>query len=186
MAIRWSGRFKWIALYFGLPITILGVGLMIHFRQPDVNIGFIVMCQIFIAFGGGALVICEQLAAMAATSHQYVAVVLALEGMFSSVGGAIGSTIAAAIWTSTFSQGLLQHLPPLTRPDYLTIYGDLEEQLSYPVGSPTRTAINAAYGESQRYMLIASTTVLVFAVGGVLAWRDINVKNFKQVKGRVF
>jgi hypothetical protein len=35
--------------------------------------------QIFIALGGGALVICEQLAAMAATSHQYVAVVLAVE-----------------------------------------------------------------------------------------------------------
>ena len=41
VAIRWSGRFKWIALYFGIPVTILGVALMIKFRQPDVDIGYI-------------------------------------------------------------------------------------------------------------------------------------------------
>lgn len=32
---------------------------MIHFRQPDINIGYIVMCQIFIAFARGTLVICQ-------------------------------------------------------------------------------------------------------------------------------
>jgi len=97
--IRWTGRFKWLALYFGVPLNILGVGLMIAFRQPDVNVGYVIMCQIFIAFAGGTLVICEQLAAMAATSHQLVAVVLAVEGMYSNIGGAIGSTVAAAVWT---------------------------------------------------------------------------------------
>ncbi len=66
---------------------------MIYFRRPDQDIGYIVMCQIFIALGGGALVICEQLAAMAATTHQYIAVVIALEGMFSNVGGAIGESV---------------------------------------------------------------------------------------------
>jgi MFS family permease len=51
-----TGRFKAQALYFGVPVSLLGAGLMIHFRQPDVNIGYIVMCQIFIAFAGGTLV----------------------------------------------------------------------------------------------------------------------------------
>ena len=41
VCIRWSGRFKWIALYFDVPITILGVALMDHFRQPNLNIGYI-------------------------------------------------------------------------------------------------------------------------------------------------
>ncbi|KAK5168005.1 MFS siderochrome iron transporter 1 [Saxophila tyrrhenica] len=144
------------------------------------------MCQIFIALGGGALVICEQLAAMAAASHQYVAVVLAVEGMFANVGGAIGGTIASAMWTGIFPQKLLQYLPQEAKADYITIYGDITEQLSYPVGSPVRTAIQDAYGAMQRYMLIASTTVLIAAVASVIVWRDINVKNFKQVKGRVW
>lgn len=186
IAIRWSGRFKWIALYFGVPLTILGVGLMIHFRQPDTNIGYIVMCQIFIALSGGALVICEQVAAMAATSHQYVAVVLAVEGMFSNVGGAIGSTIAAAIWTGTFPEALQRRLPASAQTAFVDIYGDLEKQLSYPKESPARIAIDAAYGEAQKYMLIGATAVLALAIAAVMMWRDINVKQFKQVKGMVW
>ncbi|KAJ1677952.1 hypothetical protein EV182_005093, partial [Spiromyces aspiralis] len=70
--IRYNGHFKWVALGFGMPFTILGISLMIKFRQPDTNIGYICMCQVFIAAAGGTLVICEQLAAMAAVGHQYV------------------------------------------------------------------------------------------------------------------
>ncbi|KAL2220930.1 siderophore iron transporter [Thermoascus aurantiacus ATCC 26904] len=183
--IRYTGRFKWLALYFGIPLTILGVALMIHFRQPDVNIGYIIMCQIFIAFSGGTLVICEQMAAMAAASHQFVAVVLAVEAMFASVGGAVGGTVAAAIWTGVFPKALAKYLPAETQPKLGEIYGDITVQTSYPVGSPTRDAINHAYGDAQRDMLIASTAVLAIAVASVVVWRDIKVKDFKQVKGLV-
>jgi MFS family permease len=183
--IRVTGKFKAIALYFGVPLTILGVALMIHFRQPDVNIGYIIMCQIFIALAGGTLVICEQIAVMAATSHQYIAVVLAIEGMFSSVGGAIGSTVAGAIWTGVFPVKLEEYLPEDSKDLVSTIYGDLYAQLSYEVGSPVRDAINQAYGDAQRLMLIASSVILVAGLASVFVWRDINVKHFKQVKGTV-
>lgn len=170
--IRWTGRFKWIALYFGVPISMLGVGLMIHFRNdPNIGVGYIVLSQILIAFAGGAIVITEQMAAMAATTHQYVAVVLAVEGMFSSVGGGIGGSISAALWTGVFPQKLAEYLPAEAQPDLMLIYGDITKQISYPKGSPTRIAIDRAYGDSQRYMAIASTSVLVIALGAVLMWR---------------
>jgi hypothetical protein len=51
-----TGRFKAQALFFGVPVMILGAGLMIHFRQPGVNIGLVVMCQVLIALAGGTLV----------------------------------------------------------------------------------------------------------------------------------
>lgn len=183
--IRWTGRFRWLCLYFGVPITTLGVGLMIHFRQPDVNIGFIIMCQIFIAFGGGTMVICEQMAVMAATTHQYVAVILALESMFSSIGGAIGGTIASAIWTGVFPKRLALYLPESAQGNVTTIYGSITEQMSYPQGSPERIAINRAYGDAQKYMLIAATVVQAASFVSVYVWRDIKVKDFKQVKGLV-
>jgi hypothetical protein len=159
---------------------------MIKFRAPDENIGYIIMCQIFIAFAGGSLVICEQIAAMAAAKHQQVAVVLAVEGMFSSIGGAIGSSVAAAIWTGVFPKKLAEHLPQESLANLTDIYGALTTQLSYPVGTPTRDAIIVSYGEAQKLMLIASTAVLVLAIGSVAVWRDIDVKKFKQVKGMVF
>ncbi|AEO59759.1 hypothetical protein MYCTH_2308280 [Thermothelomyces thermophilus ATCC 42464] len=183
--VRVTGRFKWLAVYFGLPVTILGVGLMAYFRQPDVNIGYIVMCQIFIAVAGGTLVICEQMAVMAATTHQYITVVLAVEAMFASVGGAIGSTVAGAIWNGVFPKKLAQHLPPESQGSLTTIVGSLEKQLSYPMGSPTRTAIQHAYGDAQRIMIIASTVIQVISVASVVVWKDFRVKDFKQVKGLV-
>jgi MFS family permease len=183
--IRVTGRFKWLALYFGLPITALGVGLMIAFRQPDVNIGYIVMCQIFIAFGGGALVICEQMAAMAATTHQYIAVVLALEAMFSRIGGAIGQSVASAVWTGVFPAKLAEYLPPEEQENLTSIYGDITVQMSYPLGTPARDAINRAYGDAQKMMLIGGTAILAVGFVATAVWRDIRVKDFKQVKGRV-
>lgn len=184
--IRWYGRFKSLALYFGVPLTILGVGLMIAFRQPDANIGYIIMCQIFIAFSGGTLVICEQMAVMAAASHQQIAVVLAIESMFSSIGGAIGSTVASAIWMGVFPVRLMEYLPEESVGNFSMIYEDLTVQTSYPIGSATRDAINRAYGDAQRYMLIAATCILVLSVGSVAVWRDYRVKDVKQVKGWVF
>jgi predicted MFS family arabinose efflux permease len=44
--LRYTGDYKWQALGFGMPLTLLGVALMIVFRQPDANIGYIVMVRI--------------------------------------------------------------------------------------------------------------------------------------------
>ncbi|KAL6886974.1 major facilitator superfamily domain-containing protein [Trichoderma evansii] len=186
LTIRYTGKFKAVCLYFGVPVTILAVGLMIHFRQPDVNIGYLIMCQILIAFAGGTIVICEQTAVMAATSHQYVAVVLAIEAMASSIGGAIGLTVSAAVWQAVFPKKLALYLPESEQGNLTTIYGSLEAQLSYPMGSPARIAIQKAYGDSQKMILIAATAVLSLAVVGTAMWRDIDVRKHKQVKGTVF
>lgn len=183
--IRYTGRFKWIALYFGVPLTILGVGLMIEFRQPNVHIGYIVMCQIFIAFAGGAVVITEQMAAMAIATHGQVAVVLAVQGMFSSIGGAIGGTVSAAIWTGVFPVKLAEYLPADALPNLDKIYGKLDVQLEYEWGSPARNAIMRAYGDAQKNMLIAATAILSIGLVATAVWRDIKVKDFKQVKGNV-
>merc|ERR1711939_1244087 len=146
VCIRFNGRIKWYALCFGVPLTILGVGLMIHFRQPGVHIGYIVMCQIFVAFGGGTL----------------------------------GLAIAAAMWTGIFPQKLLENLPASAQSDFASIYGDLTVQASYPVGSPTRIAIDKSYAETQRLMLIAATSLYTITLVSTALWKDIDVKNMTQ------
>jgi MFS family permease len=98
LLIHYTGRYKPVCLYFGIPMTIFGMGLMIYFRRPNGNIGYIVMCQIFISFSAGTIIVCDEIAIMAAASHQHTAVLLAVLGLFGNIGGAIGLTIAAAIW----------------------------------------------------------------------------------------
>lgn len=185
VAIRYTGRFKAITLYFAIPIYTLFMGLMIYFRKPDMSIGYIVMCQIFISFAGGIIIITPQIAAMSSSSHQHIAVVMAILSMFSSVGGAIGLTVAGAIWQSIFPVKLAEYLPVEEQSNLLSIYAMLDVQLSYPVGSPARMAIQHAYGDAQSMMLVAGTAVWVGGFIAVALWRNTDVKNLKQVKGQV-
>ncbi|QIW95945.1 hypothetical protein AMS68_001463 [Peltaster fructicola] len=177
-AIYATGWFKWTGLV-AVPIQILGTGLMIYFRQPNQSLGYVIMCQIFISASGGALVISQQLAIMAAVGLENVASALALLGLFNAVGGAVGSSISAAIWTNTFPQALATYLPASAQGDIPTIFGSLVVQLEYAMGTPERDGIIEAYGHSQRIMCIAATSVLVLNFVGVCLWRNINVKNMK-------
>jgi hypothetical protein len=184
--IHWTGRYKPVCLYLAIPLSIFGLGLMIHFSTADAKLGYLIMCLIFISVAGGTIVICDEIAILAAASHQHVAVCLAVLGMFGNIGGAIGLTVASAIWTDVLPKKLMEYLPAEELPNLLMIYADLTTQLSYPMGSPTRMAIQRAYGDAQVRMLAAGTGVWVVGFVAVLVWRDINVLGIKQTKGHVW
>ncbi|KAF1981000.1 MFS general substrate transporter [Aulographum hederae CBS 113979] len=184
-AIRRSGRFKWL-LYIAVPLYVLAQGLMIHFRRPNQSVGYLVMCQIFISIGGSIFIIIQQISILAAVDHQHVATALALLNVVGTVGNAAGATISGAIWTNTFPGALARFLPAEALPDLEAIYEDLETQLSYPVGSATRVAIQEAYGHAQTRMLAAGTGVMALAFLWMLLIRNIDLRKIQQVKGMVF
>lgn len=125
----------------------------------------------------------QQIAIMAAVGPENVAVGLALQSLFTAIGGAIGVSITGAIWTNTLPGELDKYLPDNLKSQSAVIYEDLATQLSYPLGSPGRDAIIRAYGETQRYLCIASTAVLIIASVAVLMWRDISVRDFRKPRG---
>lgn len=183
--IRRTGRFKW--LYFGaIPLYIFAQGLMIHFRQPNQQIGYIIMCEIFISISGSIFILCQQLSVLAAVDHQHVAAVLALLFVSASIGGAIGNTISGAIWTNTFLPALLRNLPESALANATVIYSSLPAQLAYPVGSPERLAIQKSYGYAQTRMLAAGTAIMVLCFIWVWMIKNFNVKKMTQTKGVVF
>ncbi|KAJ5726623.1 siderochrome-iron transporter MirB [Penicillium malachiteum] len=183
--IRWTGRFKWI-LWICVPLYILGLGLMIHFRQPGGCIGYIVMCDIFFSASGAIFILCCQLAVLAAIDHQHVASVLSLLFVMGGIGDAVGSAICGAIWTNTFYSQLEKNLPASALPDIALIYSTYTEQIIYPWGSPTRDAIIKSYGYAQPRMLAAGTAFMVLGFIWVAMIKDINVKKMSQTKGNVF
>ncbi|CAG8925912.1 unnamed protein product [Penicillium salamii] len=178
--LRYNGRLKLWAICFGVPLTILGVGLMIKFRQPDGNIGYIVMCQIFVAFGGGTLVICEQMTVMAVSAQRNIPAILAIEGVVANIGSALGGTVAVAMWTGIFPTKLKAYLPASAQANLTSIYGQLDVQQSYTKGSATRDAIDHAYGDTQRLMLITATCLYLITWTSCFFWKDLNVKKMKQ------
>ena len=176
VCLRYYGKLKWYSLFWGVPLTILGVGLMIHFRQEDVNIGYIAMCQLFVAFGGGVLVISEQTTLMAVSLQKDFPALLATEAAIIAIGSAVGSTVAGAIWTGVFPVELQRNLPAGAMSEFASIYGEVTVQSSYPVGSPTRDAINLSYAQTQRYMLIAATCIYAITLVSVALWQNVDVR----------
>ncbi|KAJ5946776.1 siderophore iron transporter mirB [Penicillium verhagenii] len=183
--ISYTGRFKWV-LMWGVPLYMLGVGLMIYFRSPGHSLGYIIMCQIFIALGGGVMIIGQQIALLAASDHNDVAALLALLGLFGYIGGSVGGSISGAIWTNTLPGMLQSMLPDDSVDQWQEIYDSLPLQLSYPMGSETRTAIMYAYAATQKRMLIAGTAIMTLALFFMMIIKDINIKNIKQTKGTIF
>ncbi|KAJ5111024.1 hypothetical protein N7532_001559 [Penicillium argentinense] len=183
--IRRTGRFKWL-LYIAVPLYIFAQGLMIYFRRPNQSVGYLVMCQVFISIGGAVFIICEQLAILAAVDHQHVATVLALLNVVGTVGDAAGSTICGVIWQATFKKALQNYLPQSAMDNFDLIYDDVETQVLYAPGSPTRLAIQKAYGYAQTRMLAAGTSIMVLAVPWTMMIRNIDLKAVQQVKGTVF
>ncbi|OLN87993.1 Siderophore iron transporter mirB 1 [Colletotrichum chlorophyti] len=183
--VRHTGHYKNVCLWFSIPLNILGMGLMIHFRQPENDIGFVIMCQVLISVAGGIILVCVQIAAMAVASHQHVAVVLAAMSMFSEIGGAIGLTLAAIFWQNVFPDRLLEYLPAEEVSNLVAIHADLSTQLTCPVGSAARTAIHYAYGDALKMILITGTVVWAIGFVATFVWKDVNVKEVEQVRGHV-
>lgn len=183
--IRITGRFKWL-LMAALPVYLLGSGLMIYFRQPGHSVGYMCMCQIFLAVGGGTFILIEQVAVLAASKHEEYAAMLALLSTFGNLGGAVGSSVSGSIWTNTLPVKLREYLPADTRDQWSTIYESLDVQLSYPVGSDTRIAIQKAYAISQRNMMIAGTSIMALSVAWVLMVKNIKVKKNTDVSQIIF
>ncbi|KAI8625656.1 MFS general substrate transporter [Xylariaceae sp. FL1651] len=182
--IRRSDRFKWLAVA-ALPVHILGGSLMIIFRQPDTHIIWVIMCQVLITIAGSTLIVCDQMAVMVVAKHTELASVMAILSLAVSIGSAMGSSLSGAIWNSTLPGALAELLPELTPLEIGQIASDLKKQLSYPMGSPMRDAIVAAYGKSQARMCIAGSLISLLEIVAVLIWRDSRVSQSKQVKGTV-
>lgn len=184
-SIRKTGYFKWLWM-IGIPLYVFSQGLMIYFRRPNQNIGYLIMCQVLISIAGSVFIICQQLAVLAAVDHQHVAAALALLNVVGTTGGAIGSAISGSIWTNTFESALERYLPEDALQYVADIYGDLYTQLSYEVGTPERIAIQKAYGYAQTRMLAAGTGVMGLSFIWIVFVRNINVGKIKQVHGTVF
>ncbi|KAI0486615.1 MFS general substrate transporter [Xylaria cf. heliscus] len=182
--IRRSDRFKWLAVA-ALPVHIIGGALMIIFRRPDTHIVWVIMCQILLTVGGSTLVICESMAVMTVAHHAELASTMAILSLASYIGSAMGSSLSGAIWNSTLPGALAELLPNLNAVELGQIASDLKKQLSYPMGSATRSAIITAYARSQVKMCIVGSLISLLEIGAVLIWKDSQLSKSKQVRGTV-
>ncbi|CAK7565142.1 MAG: hypothetical protein SEPTF4163_003051 [Sporothrix epigloea] len=183
--IRRTKHFKNACLYLGVPVTMIGAGMLIYFRSSAAPLEFMILGQLFLGVGWGTLLIGQELAVMAASDRDGVPLVISLMGLFGAVFGSVAGAATNAVYTKVFPAALLQKLPADTVGDYMAIFmGGPSTQMKYPVGSDTRNAINYAYSETQKYECIMAAAMIVLAIPAIAVWKDHRVDR-QQVKGTV-
>lgn len=166
------------------PFAVLGTALLIRFRTPSSHVGYLVMCQLLNGAYSGVWSITARLAIMASVTHQEIAVAIALWSMFASIGGSVGSAIAGALWTNIVPDRLYHNLPDELKNRTSIIFGDIEEQLKFPMGSPAREAIIEAFGHVQRLMVIVGCSFLPICIVCLMFWRNIDVRKVEGYERR--
>jgi SP family sugar:H+ symporter-like MFS transporter len=162
---------------------------MIAYRVENASTWSIIGIQIAVGIGGGFLNVPAQLGVQASASHQQVAAATTIFLTILEVGGAVGSAVSGAIWSTYVPRKLQQYLPPDVAPNYATIYGDLtvaSNYTLYPVGDPIRVAINQAYQETMRYMLIGAICAAIPILPLSLCMKNYKLGQMEQpVEGKV-
>jgi len=132
------------------------------------------------------MILIEQVSVLSVSKHEDYAAMLALLSTFGNIGGAVGSSVSGAVWTNTLPIKLRELLPAETKDQWQSIYEDLETQLSYPIGDPTRIAIQNAYALTQRNMMIAGTAIMGLSLGWVWMMRNIKLQDNKGLSQVLF
>ncbi|PMB71887.1 Siderophore iron transporter mirB [Beauveria bassiana] len=181
--ISYTGDFKWTA-YSGVPIMLLGTALLIPFRQPSAPVGMLVFTQFLVGLGSQIFSSCSTIAIMAPVTHQYIAVVNAIAGLFGGVGAAIGIAIAGAMWNNMIPDQLYQRLPEASKANTSIIFGDITIQQSFLDGTPERDAVVGSYAHVMRLMVIAGAAFMPLCLVCVFSWKNINVRKIEEEQGK--
>ncbi|KAG9236867.1 siderophore iron transporter-like protein [Amylocarpus encephaloides] len=185
LVIKYTGYYQPFVIT-GCFIYLLGVGLMIHYREIGASTCAIIGTQITVGIGGGMLNVPAQLGVQASTDHQHVAVATAVFLTFIELGGAVGSAISGAVWSKNIPVKLEAYLPQENKMNATLVYNNINNALIYPYGSPARDAINQAYQETMHILLIVAISMTVPLIICSLFMRNYNLNKMdQQVRGRV-
>jgi MFS family permease len=149
---RYTHRTKYLQC-FGLSLQVVAMGITLWARYDNCNTASIVWPQILIGIGGACSVVGSQVASQASVPHQDMALVIALLSQWSSIGNAIGSAVAGAIWQTKMPAALKYHMPSsVNDTEIATLYGSVISIYNLPFDSPERQAARMAYFDVTYYL----------------------------------
>lgn len=173
-------RLKWF-IVAGTCLFMVAFGLLIHYRGSPSSSGKsgVIGAQVLLGFAGGMFPYPAQASIQAATKHEHVAVITGLYLATYNIRSAFGGCVSGAIWTNVLPATLEDRLAPLgnstlAASTYANPFGVIAE---YPVGTPERTAIIAAYQHAQRLLCITGICLAVLLIGFSLCLRNPKLGN---------
>lgn len=167
-------RYKWVGIT-GVLVHIVGVWLMMRSRDLDAPTWELALSQVIGGVGGGFTTIAVQTGCQSVVGHQDVAIATAIFLTITQVGGAVGGSIAGAVWSTYLPRRLHRHLPADGIPHIPQILASLPYALSFPPGSPIRLGIDKAYVDVQRVLNGLAMGMLLPGLIAMCSMRNVNL-----------
>lgn len=170
-----TGNYKVPALFAG-PILGAFTGILLVFHGPEAPATALLIFQMFIGYSMRIFIACSQMAVMVSIDQKDVALAVGIWGTFVSLAAVIGSGISESIWARAVPHALLDSLAADSRNLTKVITGSLENEKTYPIGSPVRDDVVSAVWAAQGEMIIMGLCLVPVAFACVFMWGNINVR----------
>ncbi|PBK97679.1 MFS general substrate transporter [Armillaria gallica] len=178
VVLKYIRRPKW-CYYLGIPLMLLGQGLLIYFVSPGRDTTAVEFCvaKILIGIGRSFYMNAGQVAVQSLARRQDVAVAVGIILAVTSLGGAIGSAISGAIWNNTLPSRLVENLPDDYKDQASTIFSSIKVAMKYARGTDVRDAIVLSYKQVQRILAIVAFAVMIPNLVLMFFIRDVKLSN---------
>ncbi|KAK4898652.1 hypothetical protein LTR27_003824 [Elasticomyces elasticus] len=186
LVIKYTKRYRQLVTA-GTCVYVTGLILMVFYRTQVSSLTAIMGAQLLIGIGGGLCHGPAQLGVQASAKHSEVAAATAAFLTLLEIGGAVGSAISGAIWSGNIPQKLQLYLPAESQDRAADIFGSIQLASSeWPMGSPTRMAINQAYQETMTKILVVAVCMATPCIFLSFFMKDYKLDEIDQhVKGVV-
>ncbi|KAL4969816.1 siderophore iron transporter mirA [Aspergillus stella-maris] len=162
-AMKYTKRSQ-IWVFTGVPLCVLGMGVLLYLvdmgNGQTGNEAAFITAKSLIGIGRGFYQTASQVSVQATVGRGEVGVVTGVFFAAMSLGGAVGTSVAGAIWRSTLPNKLGEYLPSELKGQAQSIFGSIVVAQKYEVGSAARDAIDMSYRQSQRLLGIAALAAL--------------------------
>ncbi|KAK7045369.1 hypothetical protein VNI00_007618 [Paramarasmius palmivorus] len=159
LILRWTHRYKLLQI-IGLSIKIIGIGILLTGQRATQSTAALAMSQVLIGVGGSFSVVSSRVASQASVPHQDLALTISLLSLWSKIGSAIGSALAAVIWAEKMPKLLRQELPSsVTDAQVKTFFGTIRKIRDYAFEDPIRQGAILAYRKTLWYLIVPAVSL---------------------------
>ncbi|EXA33798.1 hypothetical protein FOVG_15098 [Fusarium oxysporum f. sp. pisi HDV247] len=175
------------SVFFGVPITILGQGLLIYFVSQDggasnSNEASFVVAKVLIGIGLAFQGTGAQIAIQALVPHEDMPVATAVYFASMNLGGAIGACVSGSIWNEHLPKKLMRYLPNEVKPQTMAIFQSFVFAQRFPKGSTVRAAIDKSYRETQQLLAITATSILAPMLIVMFFMKNVNLEKADEMR----
>jgi hypothetical protein len=124
---------------------------------------------------------CGQVQIQAAAKRENLGVATGIFYMAMSLGGAIGTAIAGAVWANDLPSQLNKLLPAADKNLATKIFGSITVAMEYEYGTPTGDAIIQSYANTTRLLAIVATCFQVPMFIAMFFIHDIGLTESEQI-----